>query len=227
MFRPVFSTNFRDACRIVALQIYGRKGVWAYEAFDFINRHYFADRLPPAFIQWSLTPHGRCLGFTGIYTEEGHSPIITLHPALIKPTESLNPWGYDRAWLGPSLAFDVLLHECMHVHIECNLGGQKGRSSHDCKRWVRQVNRIAPPLGFDDVRAGGTRCVRVPDPRGERTPRGKLPTRVVRKSMGNIPMHVVATFPHSLREARGEADRHFGTGQLPDNAPRLDECGEA
>lgn len=170
---------------------------------------------------WGLTPHGGCVGSTSVLRGGHRPPIITLHPALLLPTEKSEPWGIRAEWLGASLAFDVLLHECIHVHIANNLGGTTGRSSHDCKRWTRQVNRIAPLLGFNEVKAAGTKLVRVSDPEGRRTSTGKLPTRVARVPLGNIPMQVVAGFPMALRTHLGRADDHYRRNLLPDGAPSL------
>jgi hypothetical protein len=138
--------------------------------------------------------------------------------------EKENPWKIPKAWLGPSLVFDTLLHECMHVHIGYNLGGVDGRSSHDCKRWVRQVNRLAPLLGFTGIDAGRTKTMRVPDRSAPRTVRGKVATRVVRRCTGNVPFRVVAGFPQALRVHLGEAKMHYVKRVLPPGAP-LFKCG--
>lgn len=135
MKKPRFSKRFRDACWIVAEQCYGRKGTWAYEIFAFLNAAYFAERLPWPHIIWGLTAHGSCTAWASTALDKSRPPIITLHPSLLHGTEKENPWGLPPAWLGPSLAFDTLLHECIHVHIDYNLGGHQGTSSHNCKRW--------------------------------------------------------------------------------------------
>ena len=216
-----FSRIFRESCLIVAQQVYGLKGVWAYDSFVFINDAYFAGRLPWPHIIWGLTAHGACIAWASTVRDRSRPPIITLHPSLLRGTEKENPWKIPADWLGSSLVFDTLLHECIHVHIEYNLGGHDGRNSHDCKRWVRQSNRIAPLLGFRDVRFGVTRTVRVPDYSAPRTVRGKVATRVVRQSTGNVPHRVAAGFPQSLRSFLGQAGDHYRKKTLPPGAPAL------
>ncbi len=222
MQKPRISGNFRKACLIVAKHCYGAKGVWAYATFAFINRKYFGNRLPWPHIIWGLTAHGACLAWASSARDRSRPPVILLHPALLKKMEKENPWQIPTAWLGPSLVFDALLHECMHVHIEYNLGGQDGRSSHDCRRWVRQVNRLARELGYAGVRAGGTKTVRVPDHSAPRTVRGKVATKVVRTTDSNIPYPAVTGFPMALRRHMGDADEYYSCRKLPRGAPKLE-----
>jgi hypothetical protein len=216
-----FSTVFRNSCYVVAQQCYGLKGTWAYDAYAFINATYFGNRLPWAHILWGLTEYGSCIAWASTVRDKSRPPIITLHPALLEVHQSPAPWGIPPRRLGPSLVFDTLLHECMHVHIDYNLGGTDGRTSHDCNRWIRQVNRIAKLLGFSNVDAGRTKTVRIPDPSLPRTVRGKLATRVVRRCEGNVPFRAVSGFPSALRSHRGEANAHYGGNRLPDGAPTL------
>src|SRR4051812_3269891 len=65
----------RDATRLIARTYYGDRGTRAYDAFEAINRVYFAGALPWPQIIWALTAHGHCLGLT---SAQG-APIITLH----------------------------------------------------------------------------------------------------------------------------------------------------
>jgi hypothetical protein len=214
-----FSRTFRESCLIVAEQVYGRKGVWAYEIFDFINTMYFSGRLPWPHIVWGLTAHGNCIAWASTARDKSRPPIITLHPSLLQGTEKEDPWRIPPDWLGPSLVFDTLLHECIHVHIDYNLGGHGGEGSHDTKRWMRQINRIARLLEFRTVRFGITRTVRVPDYSAPRTVRGKVATRVVRRTTGNVPHRVAAGFPQSLRKFTGQAQEHYRNNVLPRGAP--------
>jgi hypothetical protein len=215
------SRNFRESCLVVAEHCYGLKGTWAYEAFAFINRAYFGDRLPCPHILWGLTAHGKCIAWASTARDKSRPPIITLHPSILEPSEKLEPWGVPAHWFGSSLAFDTLLHECIHVHIEYNLGGHDGRSSHDCDRWVRQINRLAPLLGFRDIRLGVSKTVRMPDPSAPLTVRGKVATKVVRRGTGNVPFAVGAGFPQSLRSHLRQADAYYRKNQLPPGAPAL------
>lgn len=220
--KPRFYGKFRDSCLIVAKQIHGRKGTWAYESFEFINGAYFEGRLPWPHIIWGLTAHGGCVAWASTDLNKSRPPIITLHPSLLRATETENPWGIPATWLGPLLAFDTLLHECIHVHIDHNLGGHNGRTSHDCPRWVRQVNRIAPLLGFAGVHVGTTKTARVKDFQAPRTKRGKVATRVVRITAGNVPFRVASGFPHSLRSFVETAAKDYPSNRLPDGAPIFD-----
>lgn len=216
-----FSRDFRDSCLVVADQCYGLKGTWAYECYDFINQRYFAGRLPWAHIIWGFTEYGGCVAWSSTVRDKTRPPIITLHPALLHPMRKKSPWGIPGPCLGPSRVFDTLLHECMHVHIDYNLGGADGRTSHDCKRWIRQVNRLAPLLGFDDIRAARTNVVRVPDTSLPLTARGKTATRVTRQCTGNIPFNVAAGFPSALRKHFGQSWDYYSNGRLPQGAPQL------
>ncbi len=193
-------TELAAACRLIARHYDGAKGVWAYEAFDFINAAYFGGRLPTPLIRWTLTPHGRCLGFTRVAA----APEIALHPSLLGGTEKPNPWGVSPAELGVAYAFDTLVHECIHVENQCVQGGWHGTgdTSHNNPLWVGEVNRLAPLLGLAGVRAGtsGTKRVAV---EGAPTTRGKPPTKVARTTDGTVPFGAVAAFPAGVR-------RHLG-----------------
>jgi hypothetical protein len=201
-----------DACRLVAGTFWREKGLWAYEAFEFMNAAYFAGRLPWPCIVWGLTAHGGCLGWTCARPEA--PPVITLHPSLMGGTEKHNPWGIDAGYLGACFAFDALLHECIHVE-NCYLqGGSTGPTSHDCDEWLGEVNRIAPLLGLHGVRAAANRVRRV-EVEGPPTRRGKRPTRVVRRSDGNVPHCAVAEFPSGIRWALGMGDAYYRAGRSP------------
>lgn len=213
--------SFGEAARLVAEQCYGRKGIWAHDAFDFINARYFGARLPHPHIVWGLTEYGGCVAWASSVADRSRQPVITLHPSLLSSDGPKPPWGIPRSWLGEALAFDTLLHECMHVHINTRLGGRDGPTSHNCERWVRQANRLAPMLGFDGIMFGRSKVVRVPIKGGIRGPRGKLPTRVVRVSTGNVPFAIGAGFPQSLRQFLGLAATHYPSNTLPDGMPRL------
>jgi hypothetical protein len=86
--------------------------------------------------------------------------VITLHPSLLGGTEKSDPWGIAPSFLGPRYAYDVLVHECIHLAIGQLRGGRRGPTSHNCDNWIAEVNRLAPLLGFHDVRAGRSKTVR-------------------------------------------------------------------
>jgi hypothetical protein len=183
-----------EACRLIARTYYGKQGQWAYESFEHINAVFFDGALPWPLIQWAITPHGGCLGLT----QPGEAPVITLHPSLLGGTEKRNPWGVDAALLGVRLAYDVLLHECMHVSVSYLLGGAQGPTSHNNPQWIGEVNRLAPLLGLA-VTAAPSKTKRLADETGKKT-------KVVRSTEGNVPFAAVATFPYGVRKALGQAD---------------------
>ena len=191
------------AVRLVAAHYSGPRGVWAYEAFDYINAAYFGGGLPTPAIQWGITAHGACLGQT---TSSARPPVVTLHPSLLGGSEKVNPWGVSPALLGVAYAFDVLLHECIHVNVEYLLGGWRavGESSHNNSQWIAEVNRLAPLLGLAGVVAGRSVSKREPVAEAPPTVRGKQPTKVVRGTVGNVPYGAVARFPHGIRAHLGD-----------------------
>jgi hypothetical protein len=198
------------ALRLVATYFDGDHGQWAYNTFDAINAAYFEGRLPTPLIRWSLTPHGGCLGLT----RATDRPIVTLHPSLLGGTERVNPWDISPDWLGVAYAFDVLLHETIHVCQYVLHGGGTGPTSHNNDVWIAEINRIAPLLGLTGVEAGLSKTIRVPI-KGEFTVRGKPATRVVRRSEGNLPHEAVATFPYGVRRHQGTADAFYRANTTP------------
>lgn len=136
------TAKLKRATMEVAEHYYGERGLWSYEMFEAINDTFFDGKLPWPHIVWALTPHGACLG----YTSAGRAPVVVLHPSLLGGTEKVNPWGVPERWLGPAYAFDVLLHESIHVNVEYCLGGWQGEgtSSHNNEVWIAEVNRLAP-----------------------------------------------------------------------------------
>jgi hypothetical protein len=189
--------NLEEATRLTERHFFGAKGVFARQAFDYINATFFDGRLPWTLILWAITPHGGCLGSTRSREHSNEPPIVTLHPSLLGGSESANPWGVSSDLLGVCYAFDVLLHECIHVSVHYLLGGAQGPTSHNNPQWIAEVNRIAPLLGLK-VQAERSKVKRIPV-EGEPTKHGKQPTTVKRVSEGNIPFKAVSTFPHGVR----------------------------
>jgi len=109
----------------------------------------------------------------------------------------------------------------MHIHIDYNLGGTDGTTSHNCNRWMRQVNRLAPILGFDGIVAGRTKVKRVPDPSLGMTVTGKVATQVQRVCLGNIPFRAAAVFPAGLRKHFGQAFKYYSKNEMPSGAPKI------
>ena len=190
--------------RRVAAAAYGRRGTWAFDAYDAINALYFEGRLPLVWIQWAITGFSRCVGLTGLYAGQTIA-AITLHPTLLGSSlETEDPWGIPSDQLGLAYAFDVLLHEAIHVAIETKTvvgpasdrrktPERRAESSHNDPRWIAHVNRIAPlpGLGYQTTMAQSL-LVR----------EGK---KVSRKSAGDVSFGAAAGFPHALRRELGDA----------------------
>jgi hypothetical protein len=203
-----YGTNLHIAYRTIADHVYGRLGRFAYAAFDYLNATFFQGKLPETLLLWDLTDHGHFLGWCRSSAEG--PPIIKLHPALVAPAARPPDepvWHMPLSWFGWCLAYDVLLHECVHASVDYLLGGWEyllGQRSywscHNNPVWVAEVNRIAPLLGYtgDAFTMKLPRRVSVP---GSVGPRGKPLTRSVRAQHGNAPDF--EHFPHCLpgREA--------------------------
>lgn len=198
----------REACLTVTRHYYDQRGQLAYQLFELINASYFDNELPWPLIVWALTAHGHCLGYTQTRAE---SPIVVLHPSIMGGTEKDDPWGVEPGWLNIRYAFDVLLHELIHVSVECRLGGWygTGESSHNNDVWVAEVNRLAPMIGLSGVKAGKSFLKR-------QKIEGGTKNRVVRTTDGNVPFDpAVCKFPSGLRMHLEQADSYYRHGALP------------
>jgi hypothetical protein len=200
-----------QACQLVAEHYQGARGVFAYQAFEYVNATSFANALPWPLILWTLTPHSACLGLTR--ATDG-PPVIQLHPAVLGGSERTTPWGMNPDHLGPAFAFDVLLHECIHLAVQTLRGGGEGPTSHNNPAWVAEVNRLAPLQGFPDFIAGGSTVQRV------REPGTTGPGKVQRQSGATLAGEpvpyatTVARFPYGLRVHLGQTDWYTET-RLP------------
>lgn len=195
--------DIQEATKLIARHYDGAKGVWAYEAFEYVNHKFFDNKLPWPLIRWAITPHGGCLGLTR--TGEDSPPIITLHPSLLGGTQKENPWGVDPALLGVTYAFDVLLHESIHVSVRYLLGGATGPTSHNNPQWLGEVNRIAPLIGLEP-KAGVSKARRVTVTDGD----GKPASKVIRGVEADCyPFKTVATFPGGVRTHLNQADYYL------------------
>lgn len=160
---------------------------WAYDAFVHINRLYFGDQLPWPEIRWETTARVPWLGWCDPVKLE--TTVIHLHPQLLGSEGNDNPWGVPQTWLGERWAFDVLLHEAIHLRVAQLSGGRhRGSSPHDNQFWISEVNRLAPRLGFGDLVAG-----RLDD----------------RSSRSNVPFQQVELFPYGYRKLTGTAANHY------------------
>jgi hypothetical protein len=150
------SPGLHAAYRLIADHLYGGLGRFAYAAWDHVNAAYFGGALPETLLLWDLTDYGHCLGWCRSCADG--PPIIKLHPNLVRQSQRERPdrWHIPVELLGPCFAYDVLLHECMHAHVEYNLGGwerldgpQRSKwTGHNNPLWVGECNRIAGLLGL-------------------------------------------------------------------------------
>jgi hypothetical protein len=185
------------AFRLTARSAFGAKGAWAFDAFDVINARYFEKSLPLPWIQWGLTKHARSLGWCR--TNGVEVPVITLHPAIMAPTTD-KPWGMPANWMGRAMAFDVLLHECVHLSVFVQHGDARYGTgeAHNNEGWISEVNRIAPMLGFEGIKAATKKPKR-------------FGTAVKRTTLGNIPYKYVTCFPYGYYGFTGDAEAYFTT----------------
>jgi hypothetical protein len=216
-----YDEQLHQAYRLIARHLYRRRrlGAFAYAAFDHINATHFAAKLPETLLLWDLTEYGHCLGWTRSAADG--PPIIKLHPAVVSPAprppaladESI--WGFPPTWFGLAFAYDVLLHECVHVTVNYLHGGWETLStrrsywtSHNNPVFVAECNRLAPMLGY----TGDPFTMKIPTRviiPGVLTKSGTPKTKTVRIQAGDAPDF--ERFPYSLpcREAR------YLTGTLP------------
>ena len=109
---------------------------------------------------------------------------------------------------------DTIVHECIHLSCHYRLRLPLSLETRNNAAWIAEVNRLAPPLGFDNVRAGMNKVKRVPVD-GPLTKRGKQPTKSMRVADGNIPYEVTARFPRELRRHRQTAGGWYLSGNIP------------
>ena len=192
-------SEIEAACKLLANHYYGERGEFAYQAFDHINATFFSGDLPTPNIQWLLTSFGHCLGFTSPTVKTRVPPLVALHPSILGGGLSDDPWGIAQKYLGACYAYEVLLHECIHVSVHYLLGGNTGESSHNSPQWISEVNRIAPMIGLDGINAAMSKPKRVAAESGF-TKTGKPATTVKRVCDGNVPFKAVSTFPHGVRQ---------------------------
>ncbi len=216
LHKAVVPDHLIEASKELARLYWGNEGAFAYQAYEHINRTLFGGRLPWTLIQWAPTAWGGCLGHTRVWGE----PVISLHPSVMGGGIVVNangaqrgPWGISPDLLGPVHAYDVLVHEAIHVWIEHVLGGWTGESSHNCDEWVAEANRLMPLVGITGGTAGRNKPMRVEVP-GEFTKTGRPRTRVQRVDLGSLPLDAVSRFPSGVREYLGQLD-HYRRRVLP------------
>lgn len=211
-------TDIRTACRTVAAEFYGARGLWIYDSYEALNRQLFGGKLPTALIAIELTAHGRCLGLT--QARDCRLPRVALHPSTFGGTESANPWGVSGDVLGHRYALDVLIHEMVHVSVIWCHGGAAGPSSHNCPRWRSEVERIAPLIGLEHFSATASKTKRVDT--GQVNAKGKPIKQVRRVDDGDFPYAATYRFPHEARKAMGRMN-YYRDGRLKLDLPKFPE----
>ena len=204
----VANTQVRRAVRTIAETYYGDNGLWLCRAFDAINSKLFGGTLPQPLITIEMTRWSCCLGWCQL--AENRPPHVIIHPTLfgVGKSNSKPPWGFPSHWMGRRLAFDALLHECVHISVHYRLGGYDGPSSHNNEQWIAEVNRLCPLVGLRGIEAGRQIAKRVRQ-------KGKKSTTVKKVDEGNVPFHAAAWFPFGTRIHRRSADRFYRRGRLP------------
>lgn len=120
-----------------------KRQAWLREQFDSINKQFFNNSLPPTDIAITITPYGRAIA-----DASGAMGRIRFHPQTRNHSQSA--------------MWDILLHECIHINIDHNLGGHSNkRSSHQSIEWVNECNRLAPLLGLGHLRASLPKSKRI------------------------------------------------------------------
>jgi hypothetical protein len=111
-----------------------------------LNAAYFGGCLPETLVHWDLTDYGHALGWCR--SSADGPPIIKLHPNLVLAPTRPGPRRQDKRWdipvrlLGYCYAFDVLLHECAHAHINYNLGGWERLEGPQRSKWTCHNNPL-------------------------------------------------------------------------------------
>ena len=122
---------------------FGEAGAWAYDEWKKLNDIFFYGENNPGPIIWGSTPQGKSLGY--YYVSKN---LIYLHKNLMRPVYPAPAFNWGIRHLNKRVASDVLLHEMIHQRVN-QTGGWVGETSHNNKRFVEEVNRIAGVLGID------------------------------------------------------------------------------
>jgi hypothetical protein len=120
-----------------AVKVSGDFGAWAFDEWKRLNDAlFFGENLAGAII-WEETPQNSSLGY---YERTGN--LIVLHKTLMRPVYPTTGLKWKLRHLNARMVSDVLLHEMIHQRIH-QTGGWVGENSHNNKRFVNEVNRIA------------------------------------------------------------------------------------
>jgi len=129
--------------KIKAIKAFGNFGVWVFDEWKKLNDTFFYGENIVGEIIWGSTPQDRSLGY---YSPDKN--LIVLHKTLMRPVYPTSDLKWEHRHLNKRKVSDVLLHEMIHQRVH-QAGGWIGESSHNNKRFVEEVIRIAKLLDID------------------------------------------------------------------------------
>ncbi|MBW1841526.1 MAG: hypothetical protein JRI75_06995 [Deltaproteobacteria bacterium] len=121
---------------------FGEIGAWVFDEWEKLNETLFDGKIIAGPIVWGKTPEDRSIGY---YLSEEN--LIHLHTTLVRPLYPKPMAKWDISNLNKKFAGDVLLHEMIHQMIH-QTGGWEGATTHNNKRFVGEINRIAELIGL-------------------------------------------------------------------------------
>ena len=128
--------------KLEAANSFGDFGAWVYDEWKRLNDALFSGKNVAGAIVWKEIPQHRSFGY---YDRAGN--LIVLHKTLMRPVYPAAGLTWELRRFNSRKASDVLLHEMIHQRIH-QTGGWTGENSHNNKRFVNEVNRIANLLGL-------------------------------------------------------------------------------
>ena len=128
--------------KIKATNAFGDFGAWAFDEWKRLNDALFYGKNIAGEIIWKQIPQDSSLG---CYYRARN--LIVLHKTLMRPVYPTSGHKWELHRFNSRMVSDVLLHEMIHQRIH-QTGGWMGENSHNNKRFVNEVNRIAKLLGL-------------------------------------------------------------------------------
>ena len=129
--------------KIKAIKAFGNFGAWVFDEWKKLNDTFFYGENIVGEIIWGSTPQDRSLGY---YSPDEN--LTVLHKTLMRPVYPTSDLKWEPRHLNKRKVSDVLLHEMIHQRVH-QTGGWIGESSHNNKRFVEEVIRIAKLLDID------------------------------------------------------------------------------
>ncbi|MBW2492948.1 MAG: hypothetical protein JRE65_17560 [Deltaproteobacteria bacterium] len=132
-----------EELKINAIEVFGNFGAWIFDEWKKLNDSFFYGENRAGEIIWGSTPQDRSLGY---YSPDEN--LIVLHKTLMRPVYPTTDFMWEPRLLNKRKVRDVLLHEMIHQRVH-QTGGWVGESSHNNKRFIEEVIRIAKLLDID------------------------------------------------------------------------------